>query len=223
MSTAPLSGVRVVDTTDDSANFAGRLLADLGADVILVEPPGGSPARALPPIVGGASLSFSLRNANKRSVVLDAATAEGAAAAARPARRCRRVDRHRRPARRGGGAYGTTGPRRRVGPAVRRTRALQRLPGQRSRPVRTERHALAEPDHGATAAAATWTHRLRRRWGDGGVPRARRPVEPDGHWRRAALPAVAARGDGAGGRRRAAGRRAARSPWPRRVPDVPVH
>ena len=77
MSTAPLSGVRVVDTTDDSANFAGRLLADLGAEVILVEPPGGSPARALPPIVGGASLSFSLRNANKRSIVLDTATAEG--------------------------------------------------------------------------------------------------------------------------------------------------
>ena len=77
MTTAPLRGVRVVDTTDDSANFAGRLLADLGADVILVEPPGGSPARALPPLVDGDSLSFSLRNANKRSVVLATDTAEG--------------------------------------------------------------------------------------------------------------------------------------------------
>ena len=77
MTTAPLQGVRVVDTTDESANFAGRLLADLGADVILVEPPGGSRGRALPPFVDGASVSFSLRNANKRSVVLDTETAAG--------------------------------------------------------------------------------------------------------------------------------------------------
>ena len=77
MSSAPLRGVRVVDTTDDSADFAGRLLADLGADVILVEPPGGSRGRVLPPLVDGASVSFSLRNANKRSIVLDTETAAG--------------------------------------------------------------------------------------------------------------------------------------------------
>ena len=94
VTTAPLQGVRVVDTTDDSANFAGRLLADLGADVILVEPPGGSRGRALPPFVDGASLSFSLRNANKRSVVLDTETAVGQQQLLDMLGRCRHLDRH---------------------------------------------------------------------------------------------------------------------------------
>jgi crotonobetainyl-CoA:carnitine CoA-transferase CaiB-like acyl-CoA transferase len=73
----PLRALRVVETTDESASLAGRLLADLGADVILVEPPGGSPARAAHPVLDGVSLSFAVRNANKRSVVLDTATPAG--------------------------------------------------------------------------------------------------------------------------------------------------
>jgi crotonobetainyl-CoA:carnitine CoA-transferase CaiB-like acyl-CoA transferase len=73
----PLRALRVIETTDESASLAGRLLADLGADVILVEPPGGSPARAAHPLLEGVSLSFAVRNANKRSVVLDTATPEG--------------------------------------------------------------------------------------------------------------------------------------------------
>ena len=119
-----------------------------------------------------------------------------------------------RPARRGGGEYGTC----RISSSCRSSRSVRpgptRVPGERSRAVRPERHAVAEPDRRATAVAAARAHRLRRRWRDGGVPRAGRAVEPDGDGRRAALPAVAARGDGAGGRRRAAGRRAARSPGP---------
>ena len=67
----PLHGVRVVDLTIERGELAGRLLADLGADVIRVEPPEGSPARSLPPLVGDHSLFFTIRNAGKRGVALD--------------------------------------------------------------------------------------------------------------------------------------------------------
>ncbi|MGW2517504.1 CaiB/BaiF CoA transferase family protein [Streptomyces sp. NPDC001617] len=67
----PLSGVRVVDMTDSRGETAGRFLADLGADVILVEPPEGSAARRLPPLMGDISLYFATHNANKRGVTLD--------------------------------------------------------------------------------------------------------------------------------------------------------
>jgi crotonobetainyl-CoA:carnitine CoA-transferase CaiB-like acyl-CoA transferase len=66
-----LDGVRVVDVTLDRGELCGRLLADLGAEVIRVEPPSGSPARGLPPLHEGVSLSFAFRNAGKKSVVLD--------------------------------------------------------------------------------------------------------------------------------------------------------
>lgn len=59
-----LTGLRVLDLTDGAAQHCGRYLADLGAQVILVEPPGGSPGRADP-------VAFGLRNANKESVLLD--------------------------------------------------------------------------------------------------------------------------------------------------------
>ncbi len=76
MTTPPLSHVRVVDLTDLRGALAGRMLADLGADVIKVEPPGGDPARLRPPFAGGAaapdrSLPFLYRNANKRGAVID--------------------------------------------------------------------------------------------------------------------------------------------------------
>ncbi|HVM63455.1 MAG TPA: CoA transferase [Acidimicrobiales bacterium] len=67
----PLAGLRVVDLTVERGELCARLLADLGADVVKVEPPGGSPARQLPPRHGGVSLWWALRNAGKRSVVLD--------------------------------------------------------------------------------------------------------------------------------------------------------
>jgi crotonobetainyl-CoA:carnitine CoA-transferase CaiB-like acyl-CoA transferase len=80
----PLAGIRVLDLTDQSAVFGTRLLADLGADVVRVEPPGGEGVRALAPFLGGSpgaerSLSHLYHNAGKQSVVLDRATPEGCA------------------------------------------------------------------------------------------------------------------------------------------------
>lgn len=48
-----------------------RLLADLGADVLKVEPPGGSPGRHVRPTLAGTSIGFAMHNANKRSAVLN--------------------------------------------------------------------------------------------------------------------------------------------------------
>lgn len=70
-----LDSVRVLDLADGDADAVTRLLADLGADVLKVEPPGGSPARDVPPLLGGVSISFALHNANKRSVTLNPADA----------------------------------------------------------------------------------------------------------------------------------------------------
>jgi crotonobetainyl-CoA:carnitine CoA-transferase CaiB-like acyl-CoA transferase len=75
---APLAGIRVVDSSDERGELCGRLLADLGADVVRVEPPGGAPSRRLPPFgPDGTSLRFAVRNTNKRSVTLDLDTDEG--------------------------------------------------------------------------------------------------------------------------------------------------
>src|SRR5262245_29803221 len=72
----PLAHLRVLDLTDLRGALAGRLLADLGADVLKVEPPHGDPGRLMPPFAGDIaaadrSLPFLFRNANKRGVVLD--------------------------------------------------------------------------------------------------------------------------------------------------------
>lgn len=71
----PLHGVRVVDLSQNLAGpFATQILADLGADVVKVEPPGGDAARQWgPPFVDGQSPLFLCANRNKRSVVLDLA------------------------------------------------------------------------------------------------------------------------------------------------------
>jgi crotonobetainyl-CoA:carnitine CoA-transferase CaiB-like acyl-CoA transferase len=63
----------VVDLSQNLAGpYATQILADLGADVIKVEPPGGDPARAWgPPFQGDDSPLFQCANRNKRSVVLD--------------------------------------------------------------------------------------------------------------------------------------------------------
>ena len=66
-----LASLRVLDLCDTDADAVTRLLADLGADVLKVEPPGGSPARSQPPTLDGVSIPFALHNANKRSTVLD--------------------------------------------------------------------------------------------------------------------------------------------------------
>jgi len=71
MSNRPLEGLRVVDLADEKGELAGRLLADLGADVVRVEPPGGARSRSIPPMQDGDSLYFAWRNANKRGITLD--------------------------------------------------------------------------------------------------------------------------------------------------------
>ena len=82
----PLTGVRVADFSRVLAGpLATMLLADLGADVIKVErPDGGDDTRAWgPPFVGGDAAYFLSLNRNKRSVVLDLQTDQGAARAKR--------------------------------------------------------------------------------------------------------------------------------------------
>jgi crotonobetainyl-CoA:carnitine CoA-transferase CaiB-like acyl-CoA transferase len=70
--TKPLAGIRVIELANFIAGpLAGTLLADMGADVIKVEPPQGDMARATPPIRNGESVSFTALNRNKRSLVLD--------------------------------------------------------------------------------------------------------------------------------------------------------
>lgn len=77
----PLSGLRVVDLADEKGELCGRLLADLGAEVIRVEPPEGALSRTLPPFTPGgeASLYFAVRNAGKRGAILNLETEEGRA------------------------------------------------------------------------------------------------------------------------------------------------
>ncbi len=79
MSERPLSGFQVVDLADERGELIGRLLADLGADVIRVEPPGGARSRGLPPLHARHSLYFATRNAGKRGIVLDLESADGRA------------------------------------------------------------------------------------------------------------------------------------------------
>src|SRR3954463_10860082 len=66
----PLSGVRILDCVDGPLQGVGRILADLGADVIRVEPPAGSPARHDGQLVDEVSLTFAVRNANKHGAAL---------------------------------------------------------------------------------------------------------------------------------------------------------
>ena len=67
----PLSGIRVVEMGNlVGAPYGGMALADLGADVIKVELPGGDLSRAFPPFVSGESAFFAAMNRGKRSVAL---------------------------------------------------------------------------------------------------------------------------------------------------------
>lgn len=75
----PLEGIRVVEFTHMVMGpTCGMILADLGAEVIKIEPPGGDKTRSLPGLGIGFFRSF---NRNKKSVVLDITTEEGRATA----------------------------------------------------------------------------------------------------------------------------------------------
>jgi len=75
----PLDGVRILDLGRALAGpMCSMLLADLGAEVIKIEPPGlGDDSREWPPLQNGESCYFVSFNRNKRSIVLDLTTEEG--------------------------------------------------------------------------------------------------------------------------------------------------
>jgi len=73
-----LSGIRVLDVAEPLGAYVSRILGDLGADVIKIEPPGGDPGRRLSPFIEHdtvepdlVSLPFVHANLSKRSQVLD--------------------------------------------------------------------------------------------------------------------------------------------------------
>ena len=79
---AGLAGYRVLDLTDDRGYLCGKILGDLGADVIKIEPPGGDPGRFIGPYYRGEinperSLVWWAYNTSKRGITLDITTADG--------------------------------------------------------------------------------------------------------------------------------------------------
>ena len=75
--TAPLEGIRVLDFSIMLAGpYCARLLADVGADVIKIEPPEGDDMRLRTPLRDGHSAYFGQLNAGKRSLALDLKNAE---------------------------------------------------------------------------------------------------------------------------------------------------
>jgi crotonobetainyl-CoA:carnitine CoA-transferase CaiB-like acyl-CoA transferase len=79
----PLAGLRVLELADEKGQFCGKLLADLGADVIKIEPPGGERNRTVGPFLDDVphpdrSLSFWYYNTSKRGITLDVETIDGA-------------------------------------------------------------------------------------------------------------------------------------------------
>ena len=78
----PLSGLRILELADEKGQFCGKLLGDLGADVVKIEPPGGDACRHVGPFVDDIphpdrSLSFWYYNTSKRSITLDLEMADG--------------------------------------------------------------------------------------------------------------------------------------------------
>ncbi len=78
----PLKGLRVLELATEFGQWCGKMMADLGADVIKVEPPGGERTRTVGPFLNDIpnqdrSLSFWHYNTSKRSVTLDVETEDG--------------------------------------------------------------------------------------------------------------------------------------------------
>src|SRR3954451_17432127 len=79
---AALKGIRILEIGDQFTQFAGKLLADLGAEVIKVEPKEGVPSRKICPFYKdipdkNGSLYFWNYNTSKKSITLDITTKEG--------------------------------------------------------------------------------------------------------------------------------------------------
>jgi len=82
MASCMMNGYKVLDLTDKKGFLVGKLLADLGMEVIKVEKPGGDPDRMQPPYYKGEakaenSLFFEAYNMNKKSVTLDIEKEDG--------------------------------------------------------------------------------------------------------------------------------------------------
>lgn len=76
----PYGDIRIIDLTGQLGAYCTRLFADLGAEVIRVEPlDGGRDRAAMPLMPGGGSVAFEFLNLNKKSVALDLASAAGRA------------------------------------------------------------------------------------------------------------------------------------------------
>ena len=78
----PLSNLRLLELADEKGQFCGKLMADLGADVIKIEPPGGEATRSVGPFLDdipdpNRSLSFWHYNTSKRGITLDLESDEG--------------------------------------------------------------------------------------------------------------------------------------------------
>ena len=86
-----LHGIRVLDLCDESGQLAGKILGDLGADVIAVEPPEGKALRHRGPFLGGVpgvehSLAWQALNTSKRSIRVDLAPRRTASGSTRSPR-----------------------------------------------------------------------------------------------------------------------------------------
>src|SRR5271169_6075093 len=77
-----LKGLRLLDLTDEKGALCGKMFADMGAEVIKVEPPQGCPTRKIPPFLDDEpgldrSLHFLAFQAGKRSITLNLESADG--------------------------------------------------------------------------------------------------------------------------------------------------
>ena len=77
-----LEGYRILDLTDLKGHLCGRILGDMGADVIKIEPAGGDPSRHIGPFYHDdpdleKNLNWFFTNANKRGITLNLKTPEG--------------------------------------------------------------------------------------------------------------------------------------------------
>ena len=160
-----------------AAAYATKLLADLGAEVIKIEPPAGDPARRRGPFPGGESQIpncsglYLYLNTNKRSVTLDLAAAARPRRAASASSHARDLLVHNLPPRswmtlgldlrRARGAQPAPGDD--VDHAVRPRRAAARLAGHRPDAVERRRHRLSErqPGRRGPAAAGAVRHQAR--------------------------------------------------------------